>query len=172
MFIGRTDVLAETPILWPPDGKNWLIWKTMMLGKIVGGRRRGWQRIRWLDGITNSWVWINSGSWWWTGRPGVQQSMGSQRVGHDWTTELNWYIAHIVWKTCKEIYPLKVFFFKEQQQFSKQPFSFIVVSIVFGMNQNICQMQTVLFEGVLRGYLGILDMGIHLEHFGGNLWQL
>ena len=59
--------------------------KTMMLGKIEGRRRRGWQRMRWLDGITNSmaWVWVNSGSWCWTGRPGVLQSMGSQRVGHD-----------------------------------------------------------------------------------------
>jgi len=54
VFIGRTDVEAETPILWPPDAKSWLIWKTLMLGKIEGRRRRGWQRIRWLDGITNS----------------------------------------------------------------------------------------------------------------------
>ena len=54
IFIGRTDAEAETPILWPPDVKNWLIWKTMMLGKIEGGRRREWQRMRWLDGITNS----------------------------------------------------------------------------------------------------------------------
>ena len=54
IFIGRTDAEAETPILWPPDAKNWLIWKTLMLGKIEGGRRRGWQRMRWLDGITNS----------------------------------------------------------------------------------------------------------------------
>ena len=37
-----------------------------------------------------TWVWVNSGSWWWTGRPGVLRSMGSQRVGHDWVTELNW----------------------------------------------------------------------------------
>ena len=48
MFIGRTDVEAETPILWPPHGK------TLMLGKIEGGRRREQQRMRWLDGITNS----------------------------------------------------------------------------------------------------------------------
>ena len=54
VFIGRTDVEAETPILWPPDVKSWLIWKTPMLGKIEGRRRRGWQRMRWLDGITNS----------------------------------------------------------------------------------------------------------------------
>ena len=54
IFIGRTDVEAETPILWPPDAKNWLIEKTLMLGKIDGGRRRGWQRMRWFDGITDS----------------------------------------------------------------------------------------------------------------------
>ena len=52
VFIGRTDTEAETPILWPPDEKNWLTEK-LMLGKIEGGRRRGLQRIRWLYGITN-----------------------------------------------------------------------------------------------------------------------
>ena len=66
--------------------------KTLMLGKIEGRRRRGQQRMRWLDGITDSMDmnWINSWSWWWTRRPGVLQSMGSQRVRHDWVTELNW----------------------------------------------------------------------------------
>ena len=65
--------------------------KTLMLGKIEGGRRRGPQRMRWLDGITDSMdmSWVGSGSWWWTGRPGVLQSMGSQRDGHNWETELN-----------------------------------------------------------------------------------
>ena len=59
--------------------------KTLMLGKTEGGRRRGRQRLtQW------TWVWVHSGSWWWTGRPGVLQSMGSQRVRHDWATELNW----------------------------------------------------------------------------------
>ena len=53
MFIGRTDAEAETPILWPPDAKDWLTENTLMLGKIEGGRRRGRQRMRWLDGITN-----------------------------------------------------------------------------------------------------------------------
>ena len=58
--------------------------KTLMLGKIEARRRRGWQRMRWLDGITDSmdWVWVNSGSWWWPGRPGVLRFMGSQIVGH------------------------------------------------------------------------------------------
>ena len=54
IFIGRTDAEAEIPIVWPPDAKNWHIWKTLMLGKIEGMRRRGWQRMRWLDGITHS----------------------------------------------------------------------------------------------------------------------
>ena len=53
VFIGRTDVEAETPILWPPDSKSWLE-KTLMLGKIEGRRKRGRQRMRWLDGITDS----------------------------------------------------------------------------------------------------------------------
>ena len=64
--------------------------KTVMLGGIEG-RRRG-QRMRWLDGITTlmDMVWVNSGSWWWTGRPGVLRFLGSPRIGHDWATELNW----------------------------------------------------------------------------------
>ena len=53
LFIGRTDVEAETPILWPPDVKNYLIGKDPDAGKIEGGRRRGRQRMRCLDGITN-----------------------------------------------------------------------------------------------------------------------
>ena len=52
--ISGTDVEAETPIFWPPDVKSWLIWKDPDAGKIEGGRRRGWQRMRWLDGITDS----------------------------------------------------------------------------------------------------------------------
>ena len=55
-------------------------------------RKRGRQRMRWwIASLTRwTWVWVNSGSWWWTGRPGVLRFMGSQRVGHDWATELNW----------------------------------------------------------------------------------
>ena len=54
IFTGRTDTEAETPILWPPDAKNWLIGKDHMVRKIEGTRRRGWQRMRRLDGTINS----------------------------------------------------------------------------------------------------------------------
>ena len=93
VFFGKNDVKAETPALWPPDAKSWLIWeKTLMLGKFEGRRRRERQRMRWLDGIINSMDMSlrSSGSGWWTGRPGVLWFMGSPRVGHDWATELDW----------------------------------------------------------------------------------
>ena len=75
-------------LMWRADSFE----KTLMLGKIEGRRRRGWQRMRWLDGITDSMDtgWVDSGSWWWTGRPGMLRFMGLQRVGHRWETELNW----------------------------------------------------------------------------------
>ena len=66
--------------------------KTLILGKIEGrkeGDDRGWDG--WMASPTQwTWVWVDFGSWWWTGKPGMPQSMGSQRVGQNWTTELNW----------------------------------------------------------------------------------
>ena len=75
-------------LMWKTDSLE----KTLMLGKIEGRRRRGQQRMRWLDGIANqwTWVWASSRSWWWTGKPGMLQSMSSQRVVHDSVTKLNW----------------------------------------------------------------------------------
>ena len=91
-LFGRTDVEAETPILWPPVQRTDSFEKTLRLGKIEGGRRRGWQSMRWLDGTPNSMdvSLVSSMSWWWTGKPGFLQLMGSQRVRHNWATELNW----------------------------------------------------------------------------------
>ena len=89
IFIGRTDPEAETPILWSPNVKNWLIGKDPDAGKDWRWEEKGttedvpW----WLDG---TWVWVSPGSWWWTGRPDMLLSMGLQRVRHDWVTELNW----------------------------------------------------------------------------------
>ena len=73
--------------------------KTLMLGKIEGKRRRGQQRMRWMDGWMASptwwtWIWVSSRSWWWTGKPSMLQAMGLQRVGHDWVAELNWWEFH------------------------------------------------------------------------------
>ena len=90
IFTARTDAEAESPILWPPNMKNWVTGKDLMLGRLKAGGEgdnRGW------DGLMTSltgWtlVWISSQGWWWTGEPGVLQSMGSQVVGHDWETEL------------------------------------------------------------------------------------
>ena len=73
IFIGRTDAEAETPILWPPDAKKWLIWKDPHAGKDWRWEETGtigWDG--WMASLTGwTWVWVNSGSWWWTERPGV-----------------------------------------------------------------------------------------------------
>ena len=89
IFIGRTDAEAETPLFWPPDVKSWRLWCWERLKAGEEGDDGGWDG--WMASPTQwTWVWVNSGSWWWTGRPGMLQFMGLQRVGHNWASELNW----------------------------------------------------------------------------------
>ena len=91
-FFGRNDAKAETPVLWPPHAKSWLTekdwcWQGLRAGG--EGDDRGWDG--WIASLTRwTWVSVNSGRWWCTGRPGMLRFMGSQTVGHDWATELNW----------------------------------------------------------------------------------
>ena len=92
VLFGRNDAKAETPVLRPPHVKSWLIWKDSDAGRDCGQEEKGttedemagWHH--WLDGRESEWTL----AFWWTGWPGVLQFMGSQRVGHDWATELNW----------------------------------------------------------------------------------
>ena len=93
IFIGRTDAETETPMRRIDS-----LEKTLMLGKIEGGRRRGWQRMRWLDDTTDLMDISVSKlqDWLWTGKQGVLQSVGLQSVGHNWPTELNWTMSTVV----------------------------------------------------------------------------
>ena len=89
IFIGRTNAEAKPPKLWPLDTKSQLIGKDPDTGKDWGqeekGDDRGWDD--WMASLTQwTWTWANSGRWWRTGKPGVRQSMVSQRVGHDLVT--------------------------------------------------------------------------------------
>ena len=73
-------------LIWRADLKRPWCWERLKAGE---GDDRGWGG--WMASPTPwTWVWLNSGNWWWTGRTGVLQSMGLQRVGHDWVTDLIW----------------------------------------------------------------------------------
>ena len=93
IFTGRTDAEAETPILWPPDEKSWFIGKDPDAGKDWRQEEKGTiedKMVGWHHQLNGHEFEQALGVESWTRKPGVLQSMRSQRVGHDWTTELNW----------------------------------------------------------------------------------
>ena len=97
IFFGRNDAEAETPVLWTPHAKSWLIGKDSDAGKDWRQEEKeaAEDETGWMASPTQwTWIWVISGSWWWTGKPGMLQSMGSQKVGQDWATELNWTKSH------------------------------------------------------------------------------
>ena len=100
VFFGRNDAKAETPVLWPPHAKSWLIGKDSDDGRDWRQEEKGTtedEMAGWHHGLDGRWVWVNSGRWWWTGRPGCAAIHGiakSWRRPSDWT-ELNWNLTHL-----------------------------------------------------------------------------
>ena len=127
-------------LMWRVDSLE----KTLMLRGIGGRRRRGQQRMRWLDGIADSmeWLWVNSGIWWWTGRPGVLRFMGSQRVRHDWATELNCPSSFFS-SSGQKITPL---FFKEITSPQSQQYGLGGVNLIHCTRNGLSQLVFFIFQ--------------------------
>ena len=108
-------------------------WEKLKVGG--EGDDRGWDG--WMASPTQwTWVWVDSGSWWWTGRPGVLQFMGSQRVRHDWVTELNWRRL--------TLYTLKFFF------------AILIKPCIVSVLKNVCRISRGIPEELVSWYF-ILD---------------
>ena len=116
IFMRRIDVEAATPILWPPDAKNWFIRKDPDAGKDWRQEQKGMtedEMVGWHHRLDR--VWASSGSWWWTGKPGVLQSMGLQRIGHNWATKLNCKVEYMTIKiVLSEMCPSKMLIPKDK----------------------------------------------------------
>ena len=96
ILIGRIDAEAEMPVFWSFDANVDSLVKSLVMAKIESRRRRGHQRIRWLEGITDAMdiTWANFGKWSRTGKAGLLQSIGLHRVGHDWRLNNNVLTCH------------------------------------------------------------------------------
>ena len=145
MFFGRTDAKAETPVLWPPHAEL-THWKRLWCWEGLGAGGEGDDRGSdgWMASPTWwTWIWVNSGSWWWTGKPGVLQFMGSQRVWQDWTTELKDNFALILLFHVVDAFTTLTYFFLLGYYFISfylcRQFEFFFLSLVF---QRICNHTT------------------------------
>jgi len=139
IFIEKINAEAEVPIVWPPDAKNWLTEKTLMLGKTEGIRRRGYKGWDgWMASPTR-WTWVRAYSrrCWGTGKPGIVQFMESQRVRHDLVTEKQTIVLCIQLLPKSSMLKQMRWFFKYSAVFSesacthKTKISIVIWTIVF-----------------------------------------
>ena len=116
VYIGNTDIEAETPILWPPDRRNWLIWRPLCWEWLKAGEGDGRGSHSWIASYgLNDTSWGNSRSCWWTGRPGMLQSVG----GKEWDTtetELNWIQSEELLVHVTKWMNLKIIILNERKQ--------------------------------------------------------
>ena len=138
VLIGRTDAGAETPVLWPSTENNWLLWKDPDARKDWRQEEKGttgWDG--WMASLTRwTWVWTSSRSWWWTGKPVVLQSTGSQRVRHNWVTELtDW-----LYSQCEKCFiPVTYFVTKSLYLWSVSPVTLILL-FYFPLATPVCSL--------------------------------
>ena len=115
IFIGRTDVEAGTPVLWPPDAKNWLIWKDPDAGNDWRLEEKGMtedEMVGWHSPTQWTWVWVSSGNWWWTGSLACCSPWSHKEL--DTTEQLNWVELNLYvygWKALEVIFLLLADFF-------------------------------------------------------------
>ena len=140
--------------------------KILILGKIDSRRRRRWQRMWWsLASLTQwTWVWVSSGSWWWTGRPGMLQSMGLQRVEHDWVIDRNWTELMLVLPQAPSIYSVK-----EQADGQTEDLSFIKPPT--RVNKEGRLESDYFLIDILALFPKVLGTGVTYENKYNTVWQ-